>query len=86
MYLTKKVIFMLTNLTNLVKLQSMTTALKEYVDKDERSVDDFAQAVGVTPVSFYRYMNGTRNPKPGIATKIVKACNDHVSFESLFSS
>lgn len=59
--------------------------LREYINSVGISVKDFSQKVGVIPTTIYRYMDGSRKPRPEIAMKIVSVSNKLVSLESLYN-
>lgn len=60
--------------------------LKQYIDSTDISVNEFAKKVGVIPATLYRYIDGTRSPRPKIAHRIVLESGEKISFKSLYSS
>ena len=57
--------------------------LDEWIRNSERSVEDFARAVGVTTEAIRRYRFGHRMPEPFVAQRIVEETNGQVSIQDL---
>lgn len=47
---------------------------------------DFAEQIGTTGVAVGRYCNGTRIPKPEIASRIVGATGEAVGLQDLYDA
>jgi len=60
--------------------------LEEYLNSVGISVSNFAKKVGVIPTTIYRYIDGSRKPRPEIAMKIVLVSNQQISFKSLYTN
>jgi len=62
--------------------------LSAYLKLNNLSYGQFAESLGLqgefAKVSVWRYVRGTRKPKPAIAEKIVRLTNGKVSFEDLY--
>ena len=61
-------------------MSELSERIKEAVERSGKTQRRLAEEIGVTEVSFSRYVNGTRIPKAPIAEKIAKACGVSVSW------
>lgn len=61
-------------------MSELSERIKEAVERSGKTHRRLAEEIGVTEVSFSRYMNGTRIPKAPIAEMIAKACGVSVGW------
>lgn len=57
----------------------MPMNLKNYLHKNKIEVPVFAESIGVTPFSLYRYLRGVRRPREEILKKIAEVTNGKVT-------
>lgn len=57
--------------------------LDEWIKAADRSVEEFARAIGVTTEAVRRYRSGQRMPEPFVAQRIVEETNGSVSIQDL---
>lgn len=57
--------------------------LSEWIDESNRSLEEFARAIGVTSEAVRRYRAGTRMPEPLVAQRIVEETNGRVGIQDL---
>lgn len=57
--------------------------LSEWIDESNRSLEEFARAIGVTSEAVRRYRAGARMPEPLVAQRIVEETNGRVGIQDL---
>jgi len=62
---------LLTDATDVATIRTMTLA--EYIDGRNIAVAEFANDIGVSPQTVYRYLSGERTPRGKMLRRIMKA-------------
>jgi DNA-binding XRE family transcriptional regulator len=60
--------------------------LKEWLDKQLGTKKEFAEKIGVSRYTLYKYLNGEATPRLEIALRIQKVTNGEVRVEDLIKT
>lgn len=60
------------------------TDLNKWLKQNDTKVGDFAEIIGVSETSVYRYINGERTPKRDVMNRIFNSTNQQVTADSFY--